>query len=72
MIKKLLCVNISSKDPKALAVFYRTIGAPVYVNNDCYGGWNLGNPQNAGSVCVMGRKQVGQSGCWLYHNGFYS
>ncbi len=52
MIKKLSCVNISSKDPKALAKFYLNIGVPVYVNDDDYDGWNLGNPENSGSVCV--------------------
>ncbi|MDI9470257.1 MAG: VOC family protein [Bacillota bacterium] len=62
MIKKLLCVNISSKDPKALAEFYRTIGAPVFVNNDCYDGWNLGNPENAGSVCVWDENRWGKDG----------
>lgn len=30
------CVNISSKDPKALADFYKTIGAPVFAEGDDY------------------------------------
>lgn len=35
MIKYFQCMNISSKDPKALTDFYRLIGAPVFVENDC-------------------------------------
>ncbi len=31
MIKNFKCVNISSKDPKALADFYISIGAPVFI-----------------------------------------
>lgn len=31
MITKLYCMNITSKDPKALTDFYRMIGAPVFV-----------------------------------------
>lgn len=61
MINKLSCVNISSKDPKALAEFYRTIGVPVYVDNDCYDGWNLGNPENSGTVCVWDENNWGKA-----------
>lgn len=52
MITKLACVNITSNDPKGLAEFYKTIGVPVFVNNDDYDGWNIGNSENNGSVCV--------------------
>lgn len=31
MMKKLSCINISSKNPKRLAKSYKTIGIPVYV-----------------------------------------
>lgn len=43
MITKLLCVNITSKYPKELADFYKAIGIPVFIQNDDYDGWNLGN-----------------------------
>lgn len=56
MITKLACVNITSKDPKRLAEFYKTIGVPVFVQDDDYDGWNLGNPENSGSVCVWDKK----------------
>ena len=56
MIIKLACVNITSKDPKGLAEFYKTLGIPVFVQDDNYDGWNLGNPENSGSVCVWDEK----------------
>ena len=43
------CVDISSKDPKALADFYRSIGASVFVENDCYDGWSIGDPEKGGA-----------------------
>lgn len=52
MITKLACVNITSKNPKGLAEFYKAIGVPVFVQDNEYDGWNLGNPENSGSVCV--------------------
>lgn len=52
MITKLHYVNITSKDPKALADFYRAIGAPVFVESEDYDGRNLGDPENGGSICV--------------------
>lgn len=61
MIKKLSCVNITSKDPKALAEFYKAIGAPVYVQNEDYDGWNLGNPENSSSICVWDENKWGKS-----------
>ena len=61
MIKKLSCVNISSKDPKGLAEFYKTIGVPVYVQNEDYDGWNLGNPENQSSICVWDENNWGKS-----------
>ena len=36
MIKNFKCVNISSKDPKALADFYISIGAPVFIEDGNY------------------------------------
>lgn len=61
MIKKLSCVNISSKNPKALAEFYQKIGVPVYVEGDDFDGWHLGNPENGGSVCVWNEHNWGKS-----------
>ena len=59
MITKIHCVNITSKDPKALADFYRAIGAPVFVEDEDYDGWNLGNPENGGSICVWNENNWG-------------
>lgn len=61
MITKLSCVNITSKDPKGLADFYKTIGIPVFAQNDDYDGWNLGNPENSGSVCIWDENIWGKS-----------
>ena len=61
MIKNFQCVNISSKDPKALADFYRLIGAPVFVENDCYDGWNIGSPGQGGYVCCWDENTWGKS-----------
>jgi catechol 2,3-dioxygenase-like lactoylglutathione lyase family enzyme len=61
LIKKLMCVNISSLNPKNLAEFYRKIGAPVYVNGDVYDGWNIGTPENNVSVCVWDENKWGKS-----------
>lgn len=61
MITKFHCVNITSKDPKALAKFYRAIGAPVYVENDCYDGWNIGDPEKGGTICVWDENSWGKS-----------
>lgn len=67
IINKLSCVNISSKDPKVLAEFYRTIGVPVYVNNNCYDGWNLGNPNDSGTACVWDENNCGKVNGVLSH-----
>lgn len=61
MITKFSCVNITSKDPKALAEFYRTIGAPVFVEDNCYDGWYLGNKENEGNICVWDENNWGRS-----------
>lgn len=61
MIQKFSCVNIASKDPKALADFYRTIGAPVFVEGDDYDGWNIGDPEKGGTVCVWNENNWGKS-----------
>lgn len=61
MITKFHSVNITSKDPKALAEFYRTIGAPVFVENNCYDGWFIGSPQNGGTICVWDENLWGKS-----------
>lgn len=61
MIKNFQCVNISSKDPKALADFYTAIGAPVYVEDGCYDGWNIGSPDKGGYVCCWDENRWGKS-----------
>lgn len=61
MIQNLQCVNISSKDPKALADFYRSIGAPVFVEDDCYDGWSLGDPEKGGTICCWDESRWGKS-----------
>ncbi len=61
MITKLLCVNISSKNPQRLAQFYQTIGVPVFVEDQNYDGCNLGNPANESSVCVWDENKWGKS-----------
>lgn len=57
--------------PKALAEFYQTIGVPVYVQGEDYHGWNLGNPENGGSVCVWDENQWGKAsaGCITISRG---
>lgn len=61
MIKSLKCVNISFKNLKALADFYKTIGAPVFVEDNCYDGWFIGNPEQGGTVCVWDESRWGKS-----------
>ena len=61
MITKLACVNITSKDPKKLADFYKMVGVPVFVPDDNYDGWNLGNPENNGSICVWNEDRWGKA-----------
>lgn len=61
MITKFACVNITSKNPKGLAEFYETIGIPVFVNDQDYDGWYLGNPENESSICVWDENTWGKS-----------
>lgn len=61
MIKNIKCVNISSKDPKALAGFYMSIGAPVYIEDGSYDGWFIGDPKQGGTVCVWDENSWGKS-----------
>lgn len=61
MIKRLECVNITSKDPKRLAEFYRTIGAPVFVQDENYDGWHLGNQDDESYICVWDENTWGKS-----------
>ena len=55
------CVNIASKDSKALADFYRAIGAPASVEGEDYDGWNIGDLGNGGTVCVWNEENWGKS-----------
>lgn len=61
MIKNFKCVNISSKDPKALADFYISIGAPVFIEDGSYDGWFIGDPAKGGMVCVWDENNWGKS-----------
>jgi uncharacterized glyoxalase superfamily protein PhnB len=61
MVRKLMCVNITSKDSKRLADFYRAIGVPIYVNDEDYDGWFLGNSENEGCVTVWDENKWGPS-----------
>jgi len=61
MIKRLECVNITSKDPKGLAEFYRTMGAPVSVQDENYDGWHLGNEGDKSYICVWDENAWGKS-----------
>lgn len=55
MITKFECININSKDPKALYDFYEAIGTPVFAINGCYDGCRLGN-ETEGYICVWDAK----------------
>lgn len=59
MILKLECVNLSSKDPAALAAFYQKLGAPVQVVSGYEDGWHLGGSD--GYVCVWDENRWGRS-----------
>lgn len=61
MITKFECVNITSKNPKGLAEFYETIGVPVFVQDQNYDGWNLGNPACKAHICVWNENMWGKS-----------
>ena len=61
MIKRFACVNLSSKDPKGLAEFYRSIGVSVFVQDENYDGWYLGNPESETSICVWDENAWGKS-----------
>ena len=58
---KFKCVNITSKNPKELADFYRKIGFPVYVDDNDYDGWFLGRPHDDGGVCVWDENRWGRA-----------
>ena len=59
MILKQECVNLSSKDPAALAAFYQKLGASVRVVSDYEDGWHLGGSE--GYVCVWDENRWGRS-----------
>ena len=59
MILKYECTNISSKNPKVLAEYYKAIGASVYVNNENYDGWRLGQ-ENEAYICVWDENKWGK------------
>ncbi len=45
-------INLSSKEPKVLAEFYRKIGVDVYVDGDNYDGWNLGEKEDENKMSI--------------------
>ena len=69
MITKFECVNVNSKDPKALYDFYKEIGAPVLAENSCYDGWRLGNTEEA-YICVWDENRWGKSAAGFVTNVF--
>jgi len=60
MIKRFKCVSITSKDPKGLAEFYRTIGAPVFVPDENYDGWHLGDQEGGSYIRVFDENRWGR------------
>lgn len=54
------CINVGSKNPKRLAEFYKAIGVPVYVHDQNYDGWQLGN-EYEGYVCIWDENKWGKS-----------
>ena len=61
MIKKLACINISSKQPERLMKFYQDIGVSIYINNGSYDGSYIGNPEKESGVCVWDERIWGPS-----------
>lgn len=59
MILKLECVNLSSKDPAALAAFYQKLGASVQIVSGYEDGWYLGGSD--GCVCIWDENRWGRS-----------
>ncbi|MDF9825798.1 glyoxylase I family protein [Breznakia sp. PF5-3] len=63
MISEFVCVNVMSKDPKALVKFYHEIlGIPIlfagFGNND---GTNLGFIKKAPTICIWNEHTWGKS-----------
>lgn len=42
-LMKIMCINISSRQPKKLVKFYELIGISVFVDDDCFDGFHFGN-----------------------------
>ena len=59
MIKNFECINIGSRNPKALDDFYKAIGVPVYVA-DSYDGCHIGNEKES-YICVWDENRCGKS-----------
>ncbi|MCH4888274.1 VOC family protein [Acidaminobacter sp. JC074] len=45
-------INISSKQAKALAEFYTSIGVGVFVDGDTYDGWTLGEKETDDRISI--------------------
>lgn len=45
-------INLSSKEPKALAEFYLKIGVAIFVDGDNYDGWNLGEKEDKNRMTI--------------------
>lgn len=61
MTVKFDCVNITSKNPKGLAEYYEAIGVPVFIQDQDYDGWHLGNPDGEPRICVWNENKWGRS-----------
>jgi len=45
-------INLSSKEPKKLADFYKNIGVDIFLDGDNYDGWNLGEKEDNDRISV--------------------
>lgn len=45
-------INLSSKDPKSLAEFYKKLGVDIYVDGNNYDGWNLGEKDDENRISI--------------------
>lgn len=60
MIKRLNCINITSKNPQKLAEFYVAIGVSVFVHGDSFDGFNFGNAEKETTICVWDENRWGK------------
>lgn len=60
MIKNFECINISSKNPKTLADFYKSVGIPVFSGNDTCDGCHVGNEKES-YTCLWDENRWGKA-----------